>query len=121
MDNVTRLQQQAALKALQGQLPGSMSGGDVFSGLSQILMGFMSGTAGVGPSTMSSAQYANEQRRQQFENSVISNANTVDRRIPNMLAEAGTVATGSRAGGDEWARGFEGLPDGIFGPFPISK
>jgi len=114
MDNpVDKMVQRTALDQLGGKVPGDMSGGDVFSGLTQVLMGFMNGQSGSGSSTMSSSQYSNQQREQDFVKSVMNTSSGEDRRIPSMLQEAGTAVTGSRAGGDEWENAFKQLPEQI--------
>jgi len=109
-DPVTAIQEQEALKQLGNIIPGDVSGGDVFGGMLQLLMGFATGQAGQGTGTQTVSQHSQQQQQKQFIQQMLVGSQAADHRIPTLLEKAGTVIGGSEAAGDEWSGLFKGAP-----------
>ncbi|NDG54198.1 MAG: hypothetical protein EBY39_14430, partial [Flavobacteriia bacterium] len=102
------LKQTDALNQLGGFVPKMPE--DTMSGLLQVGMGFLTGTAMQGASSSTPQTVVNQKRQQDFFNQVTSDVNSNDNRIPSILEKIGDVAEGEGSG-ENWKQAFQDLPD----------
>ena len=108
MDNAGKVAENEALKALGG----SINGGDAMSGMLQLILGYVSGTAGQGASSSTPGSLAQNKRQAEFLSQLQTATGARDERIPAILGKLGTAAGGGdQRVGEDWKNAFKDLPD----------